>query len=630
MSVILPLGASRGIHAGATKPQRMPQRPLIVASTLVALTASALTVGAHAQTTAAAASTRTALASVHAQQVRALIAAGMPERAVRAASALTAGSLLLPANDMNHDGIQEVLDVRYQSVGADVGRVVIFCRDGATGAVRWRKVIAAQAGHIYVPGPQLIGPKGLPGVVLVDAGSTEANKTLTLSLRLVAYDASGAKFWSHHESGTLDESTNAEQHVPVVDGLDTFQTKAQDWLVGRYSSPGGDNAPVSAAIVRVRGTDGAVTAVGGTVTSKTGIPDVVDVPDLSGDSLPDVVAVVPGTGDGTGVLARRGADGSDIWTDNSLTLNPTASAISVGDVHASTSGAPAVDDVAVSTGTPTGGGLGLPLPVPDPTAPGDHGQVALLDGASGSPVWSDPKDGDSAYPVLLAGKPLKPAVGVLTTDTTPDSSTTTATTTLVTYDGSGTQIYSKSWHATTKSDANGDASTFDFVVHVGDFDADGSADGLVLIAVTSGDNNGAFTTLFRGADGSPVKSGHTQPLGGSTTGHGDGLVGFTAHHGLTITVHKGSDFAVLFSRKVAHSRGTHDGGAFGEPMHDASACADLLVAGQGAKHSIAAVLTAHGALEWVVRFTPGGKAPGTVFRPATAPHIPTCGPVSTT
>jgi hypothetical protein len=621
----------------------MSLRTFIAAGTLTALAASALTVGANAQTTAATAASLTALASVQAQQARALIAAGMSETAVRAAwlaagrsdpeqsgsssgtsasTASTTQSALLPVNDMNHDGIQEVLDVRYRSVGADVGRVVIFCRNGATGAVRWRKVIAAQPGHAYLPFPQLVGPKGLPGVVLMDAGSTQANKTLTFSLRLVTWDASGAKFWSHHESGTLDLSTNAERSVPVLGRLDTFQTKAQDWLVTRYSSPGGDNAPVSAHVVRIQGTDGTVTPVGGTVTSPTGVPDVVGVPDLSGDSLPDVVIVVPGTGDGTGVFARRGVDGSEIWTSTSLVLNPIPTAISVGDVHASAAGAPKVGDIAVSTGTPAPGGLGLPLPIPDPTAPSDHGVVALLDGATGSTVWT--QDGDAAFPVRRAGEPLKPAVGVLTTDTTSDSSTTTATTALVAYDDNGNQIYAKSWHASTKSDANSDATTVDDVEQVGDFDGDGATDGFVMIAVSSGDNNGAFITLFHGADGSTVKSGHTQPLGGSTTGHGDGLVGFKTRHGLTVTVHNGPDFAVLFSRKVPHSRGINDGGAFGEPMHDMSRCADVLVAGQGPKRSIAAILTAHGAMEWVLTFTPGGKGPGTVFRPSTAPHIPTC------
>jgi len=622
----------------------MSQRTLIAAGTLAALAASAVTVGAQAQSAQTLThSSAKALQAVQAMQARGLLAAGMPEGAVRAAwlaagrsdpspsgsesataaaTALTAGSLLLPANDMNHDGVQEVLDVRYQSVGADAERVVIFCRNGATGAVRWRKVIAAQSNHVYIPGPQRIGPKGLPGVVLVDAGSAQSGNTLTLSLRLTTYDASGAKFWSHHESGTLDTSTNVEKNVPVTVGLDAFQNKAEDWLVGRYSSAGGDNPTASAAIERIKGTDGTVAQVGAPVTSPTGIPDIVNVPDLSGDSLPDVVIVVPGTGDGTGVFARRGADGSEIWTSTSLTLNPVPTAISVGDVHPSASGAPTVDDIAVSTGTPAPGGLGLPLPLPDPTAPSEHGEVALLDGSTGSTVWT--KDGDFAYPVLLAGKPLKAAVGVVTTDTTSDSSTTTATTTLVTYDAGGNQIYTKSWQATTKTDSSADPTTFDVVVQVGDFDADGSADGLVLIAVMSGTNNGSFTTLFHGADGSTVKSGATQPLGGSTTGHGDGLVGFKTHLGLTVTVRRGSDFAILFSHKISHSRGIKDGDAFGEPMHDTSRCADVLVAGQGAKHSIAAILTAHGKQEWVVQFTPGSKNPGTVYRPSTAPSIPTC------
>jgi hypothetical protein len=622
----------------------MSQRTLIVAGTLTALAASALTVGAQAQIGTV---TRPAArAVVQSMQARSLLASGLPDRSVRAAwlaagrgdpgptgsasattaaTALSAGSLLLPAGDMNHDGVNEVLDARYQSVGTDSERLVVFCRNGATGAVRWRKVIDAKSGHVYIPGPQLIGPKGLPGVVLVDAGTTESNKTLTVSLGLVTYDASGAKFSSHHESGTLDETTNAEQHVPVIVGLDAFQSKAEDWLIGRYSSPGGDNAPVTAAAIRIRGTDGASVPVGAAVTSPTGVPNIVNVPDLSGDSLSDVVVVVPGTGDGTGVFARRGSDGSDIWTNNSLTLNPAATAISAGDVHASTSGAPEVADIAVSTGTPTGGGLGLPLPIPDPTAPSDHGQVALLDGASGSPVWAQPKDGDFAYPVLLAGQPLKPATGVVTTDTTSDSSTTTATTSLVTYDDSGNQVYSVSWKATTKTDASGDQVTVAVVTPSGDFDGDGSSDGLSLIAVSSGNNDGSFTTLFHGADGSHLKSGAADPLGASTTGHGDDLALVRSHRGLTVTVHKGSDYSVLFSRKVPHTGGTLAGAAFGAPMHDKSSCADVLVAGQGQHRSIAALLTAKGAQQWVVQFKPGAKGPGTVFRPTSAPRIPTCG-----
>lgn len=627
----------------------MSQRSVRAAVTLAALGASALTIGAQAQEHLAPATRAVStIRSIEAMQARGLLAAGVSERAVRAAwlaagrgdpgpatasataaaTALSAGSVLLPLADMTGDGVKEVLDVRYESVGADAERVVLFCRNGATGAVRWRKVIAAKPGHVYIPGLQLIGRKGLPGVVLVDAGSIEANKTLTLSLRLVAFDSSGVKFWSHDETGTYDESTKAEHNVPVTIGLDAFKTKAQDWLVARYNSPGGDKPAVSATAVRVRGTDGTVTPVGATVTSPTGVPDVVGVPDLSGDSKPDVVFVVPGTGDGTGVFARRGADGSQIWTTNSLVLNPSATAMSVGDVHPSASGAPKVDDVAVSTGTPTRSGLGLPLPIPDPTAPSAHGQVALLDGATGSTVWV--KDGDDAYPVVLAGKPLKPATGVITTDTTSDSTATTATATLVTYDDNGNQIYSVSWKASTKTDSSGDVSTFEFALPVGDFDADGSADGLVLIAVTSGNNNGAFSTLFRGADGTHIKSGNAEPLGGTTTGHGDDLVVVKARRGLSVTMHKGADFSVLFSRKIAHSRGMHDGDAFGTPLHKTSSCADVLVSGQGARRSVAALLTAKGAPEWVVQFRSGSKRAGTVYRPATAPRIPTCGgPVST-
>ena len=620
----------------------MARRSLMAAGTLVTLVASALTAAAQA-TSPTASWQRPTLATIEAMQARALVAAGISPRVVtaawqsagradpvpeasvssgQAAVAVGTGSLVFPAGDMNGDGVDEVLDTRYHAEGTSGERLVLFCRDGATGAVRWRKVLGPQADHVYLPGPQILGPRGLPGVVIVDIGGTTAGQTTTVSLRLLALDDTGVKFWSHYESGTIDSSTGAEKHLPFPIGVDAFQTKAEDWLLSRLDSPGGDNAPVTLTPLRVRGTDGTVVHVGSAVTSPSGSPGIADVPDLSGDGLPDVVLVVPGTGDGTGVLARRGVDGSQIWTNTSLTLNPGASATSVGDVHASASGSPTVADVAVNTGAPTGGGLGLPLPLPDPTAPGTHGQVALLDGASGTQVWAN--DGDYAYPILQAGKPLKPATGVVTTDVTSDSTTTTATTTLVTYDDSGKQIYTVSWKASTKTDSSGDTSALGVVIRIGDFDADGSADGFVLVDVTSGNNIASFQTLFHGADGSPVKAGAADPLGGSTTGHGDDLVVVKTHRGLIVSVHKGADNTELFRTKVGHTRGVHVGTALGAPLHAKSSCADVLVAADGARHAAAGVLTARGRLEWVVRFDPRTKAPGTVFHPDSAPRIPSC------
>jgi hypothetical protein len=609
----------------------MPRGSLVAAGTLVALATSGLTVGAQAESTPVASELHSR-AAVEQMQGRALVAAGFSLQVVsaaqraagrRAISSFGTGALLLPAGDMNGDGVDEVLDTRYHDEGSRGERLVLFCRNGATGAVRWRKVLGPEPDHLYLPGPQLLGPKGLPGVVIVDLGTTTAGQSATVSLRLLALDDTGVKFWSHRESGTFNGTTGAEQGVPVPVGLDAFQNKAEDWLIARMDSPGGDNAATSLTPVRVRGTDGTVDHVGAKVTSPTGVPSMVDVPDLSGDKLNDVVLVVPGSGDGTGVFARHGSDGTLIWTNTSLTLNPFAFATPVGDVHASADGSPVVDDVAVNTGSPSGGGLGLPLPFPDPTAPGDHGQVALLDGANGSQVWAN--DGDYAYPVVQAGNPLKSAVGVVTTDFTSDDTTTTATTTLATFDDANKQIYSQTWQASTKTDSSGESSAFSLLVSIGDFDGDKSTDGFVLIDVSSGDNIASYQAFFFGADGSRVKSGHADPLGGSTTGHGDDLVLVKTHHGLVVSVHTGADNSELFSTKVKHTRGVQLGTALGVPLHDTSSCADVLVAADGRRHGAVGVLTAKGKLEWVVRYDPRAKAAGTVFHPATAPRIPTCG-----
>jgi hypothetical protein len=246
----------------------------------------------------------------------------------------------------------------------------------------------------------------------------------------------------------------------------------------------------------------------------------------------------------------------------------------------------------------------------------------LLDGASGSTVWSE--TGDYAYAVLQAGNPLKPAVGVVTTDVSSDSTNTTATTTLATFDDSDKQIYSVSWKATAKTSSSGDSSALALVVSEGDFQPDGSADGFALVDVTSGDNTGSFQTLFNGADGTSIKSGHADPLGGSTTGTGEDLAAVKVSRGLYVSVYKGSDRSLLFRTKVAHTRGMQDGAAFGAPLHEASTCADVLVVGEGKKQSVAGVLTAKGKLEWLTRFVSGDKNPGTTYHPTTAPRIPIC------
>lgn len=599
----------------------MVRRPLLALSVLSALAAPAVTVVAQAQTTSTTSATRPALLpQVRALQLRSLVRAGLSSQAVTAAA--SAGSLLQRAADMNNDGVDEVLDSRYHAAGQGGERLVLFCRDGKSGAVRWRKIVSPQTGHTYVASPELIGPKALPGVVIVDIGTTEANKTLTISLRLLALDDTGVKFWSHSESGTLNLTTKEEHHVPVTAGLDTFLSKSPDWLIARYDSPGGDGARVTMTPVRVLGRDGTPVVVGHAPSSTVGTPTVIAVPDLNGDSLPDLIETDPGNSAGGGVTAVAG-DGSQIWYQpQAAIVNDGGYSLAVGDVNPSPSGSPAASDIAVNSGTPQGGGLGLPLPIPDPTAPSDHGNVTLLDGATGGLVWD--QSGDFAFPVLKAGKPLKPAVGVVTTDTTSDSTSTTATTTLVTYDDSGKQIYSVSWKATTKTSSSGASAALAIVAPVGDFEPDGSTDGLALVDVSSGDNAAMFQTLFHGADGTALKSGGAEPLGDSTTATGEDLAKVKAHRGLIVSIYTATSNALLFRTTVAHTRGVTAGAALGAQLHSSSTCADVLVAGQGAKHSIAAVLTAKGALEWVVRFVPGDKSPGTVFHPTTKPHIPAC------
>lgn len=543
--------------------------------------------------------------------------------AVRA-GAVSLDSGLMPAGDFTRDGVKDVLDVRYQSVGSAAERLVVFARSGATGKVLWEKTVPGATGHLVMPLPERVGT-GAPGVVLADVGVTTRSKVLTASLRLTALDRHGVKLWSHFESGTLDGQTGVEHHLPLLVDANNFgSTLTPDLLVARLDAPGGQDPSVTLTAVRVRGTNGSVVSLGGPVTSPVGAPSVIDVPDLSADGLADVVLVVPGTGDGTGVFARRGVDGSPVWATTSLTLNADATAMPVGDVHASAAGVPAADDIAVSSGAPTGGGVGLPLPVPDPTAPPAHGTVSLLDGATGSTVWSNP--GDSAYPVHEAGSPLVPATGVVQTDISSDSTTTTATVTLTTYDDAGKQIYAATYKASTPTSSGDTSSVFVLVSPVGDFEPDGSIDGVALILVSSGSNTGGRLEYFHGVDGSKVNTGAAQPLGASTTGAGDDLFITTAkpRTGIVATLLRGADDSVLFSRQVPQTKGLSTADAFGAPLHR-NACADVLITGQGRYDAASAVLSGFGGVDWVVRFTPGSAKPGTVTRLLAPAQQSACG-----
>ena len=543
------------------------------------------------------------------------------------AGAVSLDSALAPAGDFTGDGVRDVLDVRYQSVGSAAERLALFARNGANGKLLWRKTVPGASGHLVLPLPQRVGTGG-PGVVLVDVGLTTRNGVLTASLRLTALNRHGRELWSHFESGTLAGTTNVEHHLPLLVDANTLSSAVTpDLLIARLDAPGGQDTSVTLTPVRVDGKDGSVASLGSPVTSPVGAPSLQDVPDLTGDRLADLVLVVPGTGDGTGVFARRGVDGSPVWSTTSLTLNVGATAMSVGDVHASSAGAPAADDIAVSSGSPSGGGLGLPLPIPDPTAPPQHGTVSLLDGASGSTVWTN--TGDSAYPVQLAGSPLVPATGVVQTDVTSDSTTTTATVTLTTYDDSGKSIYAATYKATTPTSAGDTNSALALVAPVGDFEPDGSIDGVVLILVSSGSNSGGKLEYFHGVDGSKVDAGTAQPLGASTTGFGDDLFTTTAQPqtGIVASVFRATDNSVLFTRQIPQSKGLSTADAYGATLHR-SRCADVLVTGQGRDNSASAVLSGIGGLDWVVRFEPGSTNPGFVYRPPVRAAQPTCAPVA--
>jgi hypothetical protein len=218
-----------------------------------------------------------------------------------------------------------------------------------------------------------------------------------------------------------------------------------------------------------------------------------------------------------------------------------------------------------------------------------------------------------------------PSTGVVQTDVTSDSTTTTATVTLTAYDDNGKPIYAATYKAKTPTSAGDTNAVIELVSPVGDFEPDGSIDGVVLVIVSSGSNSGGTLDYFRGADGSRVDTGAAQPLGASTTGSGDDLFIAAAkpRTGIVATVLEATDNRVLFSRQIPRTKGLSAADAFGAALHR-SRCADVLVTGQGRYDAASAVLSGIGGLDWVVRFEPGSTAPGTVYRPGASAAQPSC------
>jgi hypothetical protein len=508
-----------------------------------------------------------------------------------------ASSVLLPAADLNGDGVRDLLDVRYGRQSDGRQQVLTAPRSGSTGRVLWSRLDTMAAGHFVFPIPTSVGPAGHPGIALLDVGfEKRGSDTMDVSDRLTALDGpAGRRLWQHGDRGTVSFANGfSGTHAPSISGFLQAGPGAKSAMitVSDYSDDGSGQQHGTLTVYRVSGATGAATRDGATVTSSDAIPVFEGFSDLSGDGREDYVVLTAGAS--PQVEARRGDTGNRVWVNTSLALQPGAYALPAGRVLGG-----AVEDVAVSTSTPARNvpAVGTPAgDVPDPTTPA-HGQVALIRGTTGEQVWA--QTGDGAFAVARAGSSKVAAVGVTTADTTNDANGTTETLHVQAYDVAGTQLYDQTYSVTAPADSSD--SQFSFGVAAafaaGDLQKDGAQEGLAFLFALNGNNTSSRTVLFDGAAGTEVP-GHHDIVGGTLTGAGDDLLDVTAGATITVVGRSGRDQHALFTRRLRPHAGTSVAYGYGTPIR--GRCADVVVLADSKTASYAAVLTSTGVPRWSI------------------------------
>lgn len=506
-------------------------------------------------------------------------------------------STLLPAGDVNGDGVRDLLDVRYGKAPNGRQAVLTAVRSGDVGKVLWHRTDVLAAGHVLFPMPTSVGAAGHPGVVLLDFGfEKRSNDTIAVSDKLTALDGrAGRRLWQHADSGTVSFANGfSGTHEPSLQGF--LQTgpgaKSAFITISDYSDDGLGNQRGGVAFFRVSGVTGAATRVGASVTSTDAIPRAIGFTDVSGDGREDYLVLTAGAS--PRLEARRGDTGQPVWSNSGVALQPGAYALPVGRLLAGR-----VQDVAVITGTPQSqlGAVDTPAgTVADPTTP-PHGKVALLRGDTGAQVWA--QTGDGAFAVLRAGSGKVPAVGVTTADTTSDADGTTETLHLQAYDVAGAKLYDQS--DTVHAPADRSNGTFSFgaaaAFAYGDLQRDGAQDGVAFLFAVDGNNNRSRSLLFDGATGTTLPGDHSL-VGATLTGKGDDLVDATAGASITVTARSGRDLTPLFTRRLATRTRTDRASAYGEKIR--GRCASLLILAGSKTMTYAAVLTATGTTRWSI------------------------------
>lgn len=313
-----------------------------------------------------------------------------------------------PAPDLNRDSAPEVLetDLRYRySVDMGPGQVLptvdsetrttITVRAGRTGRELWHKRYPRDAW----PMAMRVGPKAESGVVVISGlwnfyGTTEEN-TITLD---AFTGKNGKRLWTREYTSVsyYDMLTQVTEDSPfLIARLDSLKGRASDLMIAFATQV---STWVSTTMAtRVVMIDGATGAEHVHPVVDVGVdwwPIPLPANDLDGDGLDDYATTnnfgvdtggnqEPPTFGGT-LYARKGTDGSEIWTTSGIEMKLFAFTSALPDAVAD--GTP---DLGLSTYVERKAPGLLPVPIYIPFVSGVsyRPRVYLFDGKFGAEAW---------------------------------------------------------------------------------------------------------------------------------------------------------------------------------------------------------------------------------------------------
>jgi hypothetical protein len=408
-----------------------------------------------------------------------------------------------PAGDLDGDGKADLTGWRVDAQADGSVEVTVVAMRGTTGARLWRRVIP---GAVAATFPRLLGPKAVPGVLVAtyDTRSEQggAARTYDFTQRLVALGGDGTELWQRTFQGSAQATDVAvlASDIPLVMGtMQADPSPADDVLmsVEDIAVTPAETSTTTDAVV-VSGADGSTISTSSIQeTDRESMP--VPAPDLSGDGLDDVVALVAPLGDTTGyVAAFRGTDGGELWRDTGVPVTIRSSVRAVGDVSGDGS-----TDLAVWTSPYAERAM----------------RLFVLEGATGAVVWAKRADAPRG-------------LGDIDGDGLADVGAQTPTSFKAgrwgvryqAYDASGHPIYSRSY---TIPLPPGDVfAVITLSPDVGRVNADPAEDASHAVLLLDTDQGKLFRDrgVVSGQSGSKLWSGAVGvPLHGSVDGQGDDL-----------------------------------------------------------------------------------------------------------